>query len=97
MSQLFTSGGQSIGVSASASVLPMNEHPGLIIFRMDWLDLLAVQGTLKSSPTLQFASINFSALSFPYGPFLISIHDYMPRLLLTANLLPRASVSAFVK
>ena len=47
MSQLFTSGGQSIGVSASTSV-PSNEHPGLISFRMDWLDLLAVQGTLKS-------------------------------------------------
>ena len=46
-SQLFTSGGQSIGVSASTSV-PSNEHPGLISFRMDWLDLLAVQGTLKS-------------------------------------------------
>ena len=46
MSQFFTSGGQSIGVSASASVLPMNI--GLISFRMDWLDLLAVQGTLKS-------------------------------------------------
>ena len=43
MSQLFASGGQSIGVSASTSVLP-----GLISFRMDWLDLLAVQGTLKS-------------------------------------------------
>ena len=40
MSQLFTSGGQSIGVSASTSVLPMNTQ--------DWLDLLAVQGTLKS-------------------------------------------------
>ena len=46
MSQLFSSGGQSIGVSASTSVLP--KHPGLISFRMDWLDLLAVQGTLKS-------------------------------------------------
>ena len=46
MSQLLESGGQSIGVSASTSVLPMN--PGLISFRMDWLDLLAVQGTLKS-------------------------------------------------
>ena len=45
MSQLFASGGQSIGVSASASVLP---NPGLISFRMDWLDLLAVQKTLKS-------------------------------------------------
>ena len=43
----FASGGQSIGVSASASVLPMNIQ-GLISFRMDWLDFLLVQGTLKS-------------------------------------------------
>ena len=41
VNQFFESGGQSIGVSASTSVLPMNS------FRMDWLDLLAVQGTLK--------------------------------------------------
>ena len=47
MSQFFASGGQSIGVSASASVLP-NEYSGQTSFRMDWLDLLAVQGTLKS-------------------------------------------------
>ena len=46
MSQLFTLGGQSIGISASTS--ESSEHPGLISFRMDWLDLLAVQGTLKS-------------------------------------------------
>ena len=46
MSQLFASGGQSIGVSASAC--PSNEYSGLISFRMDWLDLLAVQGTLKN-------------------------------------------------
>ena len=46
MSQLFASGGQSIEVSASTSVLP--KHPGLISFRMDWLDLLVVQGTFKS-------------------------------------------------
>ena len=46
MSQLFTWGGQSTGVSALASFLP--KIPGLISFRMDWLDLLAVQGTLKS-------------------------------------------------
>ena len=46
MSQFFTSGGQSTGVSASTSVLPMNT--GLISFRMDCLDLIAVQGTLKS-------------------------------------------------
>ena len=44
MSQLFPSGGQNIGVSVSTS----SKHPGLISFRMDWLELLAVQGTLKS-------------------------------------------------
>ena len=47
VSQLFTPGGQSIGVSASA-ISPSSEHPGLIYFRMDRLDLLAVQETLKS-------------------------------------------------
>ena len=47
-SQVFTWGGQSTGVSASASVQGHPGHPGLISFRMDWLDLLAVQGTLKS-------------------------------------------------
>ena len=46
ISQLFPSGGQSIGASSSASVL--NEYSGLISFRIDWFDLLAVQGTLKS-------------------------------------------------
>ena len=45
-SQLFASGGQSIGFSFSVSL--SNEYSGLISFRMDWLDLLAVQGTLKS-------------------------------------------------
>ena len=47
MSQLFAWGGQSTEVSALASFLP-KKIPGLISFRMDWLDLLAVQGTLKS-------------------------------------------------
>ena len=47
VSGLFASGGQRIGASASASVLP-NEYSGLISFRIEWLDLLAVQGTLKS-------------------------------------------------
>ena len=46
-SQLFASHGQSIGASASASVLPMNIH-WLISFRIVWFDLLEVQGTLKS-------------------------------------------------
>ena len=47
MSQLFTWGGQSIGVSVSFNISHPG-HPGLILFRMNWLDLLAVQGTLKS-------------------------------------------------
>ena len=47
MSQFFASGGQSIGVF-SFNISPSNEHPGLVSFRMDWLILLAVQGTLKS-------------------------------------------------
>ena len=67
MTQFFTSGGQSIRVSVSTSVPPMN-YSGLISFRIDWLDLLTVQGTLleheDSSPTPQFKSINSSALSF---------------------------------
>ena len=56
MSHFFASGGQSIGVSASTSVLPI----GLISFRMDWLDLLAVQGALKS--LLQHHSSKLSIL-----------------------------------
>ena len=49
---------------------------------MDWMDLLAVQGTLKeSSPTPQFKSINSSALSFLYVPTLTSIHDYYIHIL----------------
>ena len=62
--------------SFSFNISPCSEHPGLISFRMDWLDLLAVQGTLKSSPTQQFKSINSSVLSFLYSPTLTSIHDY---------------------
>ena len=47
MSQLFASGGQSVGVS-NFNIRPSNEYSRLISFRMDWLDLLAVQGALKS-------------------------------------------------
>ena len=57
----------------SFNVSPSKEHPGLISFRMDWLDLLAVQGTLKS--LLQHHS-SPSVLSFLYSPTLTSIHDH---------------------
>ena len=62
--------------SFSFSISPSNEYSGLIFFRMDWLDLLAVQGTQESSPTPQFKSINSSALSLLYDSSLISIHGY---------------------
>ena len=56
-----------------------NERSGLISFRMDWLDLLAVQGTLKSSPTSQFQRIN-SSLSFHYSPTLILVAQLVKNL-----------------
>ena len=75
MSQFFASGGQSIGVSASASVLPMNIQ--------DWFLLDGLVGSpcsprdsQESSPTPQFKSINSSALSFLYSPTLTSTHDH---------------------
>ena len=60
----------------SFSIIPSKEHPGLISFRMDWLDLLAVQGTLKS--LLQHHSWKASSLrcSAFFSPNLTSIHDY---------------------
>ena len=62
--------------SFSFSISPSSEHPGLISFRMDWLDLLAVQGTQESSPTPQFERINSSVLSFLHSPTL-TISPYM--------------------
>ena len=62
--------------SFSFSISPSNKYSGLISFRMDWFDLLAVQGTLKSLLTQQFKSINFSVLSLHHGPTLTSIYDY---------------------
>ena len=61
----------------SFSISPPNEHPGLISFRMGWLDLLPVQGTLKSLP--QHHSSKPSVLwhsGFFYSPTLTCIHDY---------------------
>ena len=75
MNQFFTSGGQSIGASVSASVFPMNIQ--------DWFSLGWTGGSpcsprdfQESSPTPQFKSNNSSVLSFLYSPTLTSIHDY---------------------
>ena len=74
MSQLFTSGGQSIGVSASASALPMNIQDG---FPLGWTDLILLpMGSQESSPALQFKDINSSALSLLYAPTFTSVRDY---------------------
>ena len=62
--------------SFSFSISPSNEYSGLISFKMDWLDLLAVQDSLESFPTTQFKSISSLVLSFLYSPTLTSIHDY---------------------
>ena len=62
--------------SFSFSISPSSEYSGQISFRVDWLDLLAVQGTLESSPTPQFKSINSSMLSFLYSSTLTSIYNY---------------------
>jgi len=60
--------------SFSFSISPSSEYPGLISFRMDWLDFLAV--SQESSPTPQFKSISSLALSFLHSPTLTSIHDH---------------------
>ena len=60
----------------SFGVSPSNEYSELISFRIDWFDLLAVQGILKSSPAPQFESINSSVLGLRYGLPFISVNDY---------------------
>ena len=60
--------------SFSFSISPSNEYSGLISFRIDWLDLLAVQGTLKSSPTPQFKASILKHSTF----FIVQLsHPYM--------------------
>ena len=53
-----------------------NKYSGLISFRIDWFDLLAVQGTQESFPVPQFGSINSLALNLFYGSTFTSVHDY---------------------
>ena len=74
-SQLFTSGGPNIGVSASTSVLPMNTQDLSPLGWTGWISLLP-RDSQESSLTPQFKSINSSVLSFLYSPNLTSIHDH---------------------
>ena len=79
MSQLFTSGGQSIGVSASTSVLPRTDllQNGLVESPCSPKD------SQESSPTPQFKSISSSMPSFLYGPTLRFVHEYREKTALT--------------
>ena len=73
MSQLFTSGSQSVTASASA-ISPSNEYSGLISFRIDWFGLLAVQGTLSES---SFNSLKASVFQCSAFFMVLLLHLYM--------------------
>ena len=75
MSQFFPSGGQTIGVSASASVLPMNIQDLFPLGWTSWISLLS-KGLSTVLSNTQFKNINSLVLSFLYSPTLTSIHDY---------------------
>ena len=75
MCQFFTSGGQSIGVSASASVLPMNIQDCFPLGLTDWIAMQS-RDSQESSLTPQFKSVSSLVLSFLYSPTLTSIPDH---------------------
>ena len=75
MSQFFTSGGQSTGVSASASVLPMDIQDWFPLGLTGLISLLS-KGLLRGFSNITVQNINSSVLSFPYSPTLTSIHDH---------------------
>ena len=76
VSQFFASGGQSMGASASASVLPMNIQDW---FLLNWLvgPPCSPRDSQESSPMPQFKNINFLMLSLLYGPTVTSLHDLL--------------------
>ena len=94
MSHPFSWGGQSIGVSASASVLPMNTQGWS---PLGWTGCISLQSKSKeSSPTPQFKSINSSALSLLYSPTLTSTHDHWKNHSLDyTDLCWQSNISAF--
>ena len=89
LSQFFASGGKTIKVSASASVLPMNIQCWFPLGWTDWISLLQ-----ESSPTPQFKSIKSSALSFLYSPTLTSIMTTGKIIVLTRHNFWQSNVSA---
>ena len=98
MSQFFTSDGQSIGVSASASVLPVNIQNWFPLGWTGWISFSS-RDSQESSPKPQFKSINSSVLSFLYSPTLTFICDYWKNhsfdLTTKTELCWQSNVSAF--
>ena len=94
VSWLFTSGGQSIGASASASVFPMNIQ-GWFPLGLTGLISFLSKDFQQSSPTPQFESISSSKLSLLYGPTLTSIHDYWKNH--SFGICQQGDVSVFLK
>ena len=101
MGQLFASSGQSFGDSASASINPSSEYSGLISSRTDWLDLLAVQGTLKSllqhhsskASILQHSAFFMVQLAHPYmtsgKTIALTIQTFVSKVMSLFNMLSR--------
>ena len=91
MSQFFTSGGQSIGASISASVLPMNTQDWFVL---GFTGLISIQakGLFESSPTPQFKRIHFLMFSLRCGPTLNSVYNYWKN---HTDLCLQSNVSAF--
>ena len=83
--------------SFSFSISPSNEHSGLISFRVDWFDLLAVQGRPESPPAPKIEGVSSSVLSLLYSPTLTFIYDYWknPYSFDYMNLCWQSNVSAF--
>ena len=82
--------------SFTFSISPSNEYSGLISFRIDWFDLLAIQGSLRMSSVPQFEGINSLALHLLYGTALTSLHNYWKdHSLEYMDLCRQSDVSAF--
>ena len=81
--------------SFNFSITPSKEYSGLMSFRIEWFDLFAVQGNLKSLLQPQIKGINSLVLSFLYSPTLTSIHNYWKNHSLTRRIFVGKVVSAF--
>ena len=92
---LFQWVGSSKYWSFSCSISPSNEYSGLISFRIDWLDLLYVQGTLKSLHNITIQKHQFFSAQPSLRPTLTSVHDYWKTIAFTIWTFPITYKKAF--